>query len=339
MMFAQLCDLVLAYLTHPLSRVSYSDFVTKICDSDDGQFQAAFEDLIARKIIVQPNDGDDDEITVTAKGYKLIEKGGETGVITTYLSLQKPAQELDAVLNESWKIKDLDTARLGNLEQRARELMRDWFDPADQLIVDLDALPQTVSEEEKRTWFPASPEEVAKGRFRSRRNRFKELIAKAVAERVAREIREFKAPNATKTSTRRRSKSGNERKFYIRAETVHMAEKHFENKGNAGIVGEVQKIDQFQQLWLQSESKIDLSSLSSQLGTLRRAMKDRAKDEEPDHDAAIGAIASAESEAKKGNGSKALEYLATAGKWALDIAKEIGVSIAASAIEKATGMG
>jgi hypothetical protein len=42
------------------------------------------------------------------------------------------------------------------------------------------------------------------------------------------------------------------------------------------------------------------------------------------HHAAIGAIASAEIEARKGNGEKTLQYLARAGEWSFDTATQIG---------------
>lgn len=66
------------------------------------------------------------------------------------------------------------------------------------------------------------------------------------------------------------------------------------------------------------------------------SLKKEAK--EPEHDSAIGAIASAETEAKKGNKAKALEYLAQAGQWALDVATKIGVGVATVAIKAALGI-
>jgi len=42
--------------------------------------------------------------------------------------------------------------------------------------------------------------------------------------------------------------------------------------------------------------------------------------------------------AKEGNGPKALEYLKAAGKWAMDTATKVGVSVASDALTKAIGM-
>jgi hypothetical protein len=44
------------------------------------------------------------------------------------------------------------------------------------------------------------------------------------------------------------------------------------------------------------------------------------------------------SPAKEGNGPKALEYLKMAGKWALDKASKIGLSVAAAALKAALGL-
>jgi len=57
-----------------------------------------------------------------------------------------------------------------------------------------------------------------------------------------------------------------------------------------------------------------------------------------EHHAAIGAVASAEIEAKQNNGPQVLECLSKAGRWTLDSATKIGVVVAASAIKTALGM-
>jgi hypothetical protein len=49
---------------------------------------------------------------------------------------------------------------------------------------------------------------------------------------------------------------------------------------------------------------------------------------------AIGAIAAAEAEAKNGDESKTLDYLAKGGQWALDMAIKLGVPVAVEAIKK-----
>jgi hypothetical protein len=46
-------------------------------------------------------------------------------------------------------------------------------------------------------------------------------------------------------------------------------------------------------------------------------------------------VGDAEQAAEDGDGQTALEYLKKAGKWALDVAKEIGVSVASEALKTA----
>lgn len=92
----------------------------------------------------------------------------------------------------------------------------------------------------------------------------------------------------------------------------------------------------FNQVWNQLSNSIDLPSLSSELSKLRAKLKEKATDAE--HDIAVGSLALAEQAAKKGDGSKTLEYLAKAGKWALDAATQIGTTVAAEAIKKSIGM-
>jgi len=79
--------------------------------------------------------------------------------------------------------------------------------------------------------------------------------------------------------------------------------------------------------------QIDLGALAAELAQLRAELKANAT--EPEHDMAIGAVAAAESEAKKGDQSKTLEYLSKAGNWAIDIASKIGVAVATDALKRA----
>jgi hypothetical protein len=78
----------------------------------------------------------------------------------------------------------------------------------------------------------------------------------------------------------------------------------------------------------------DLAALARELPMLRTALLERAK--APEQYAAIGAVATAELEAKTGDSSKvakALGTLGSAGKWVFDTAKEIGVQVAAEIIK------
>ena len=87
----------------------------------------------------------------------------------------------------------------------------------------------------------------------------------------------------------------------------------------------------FNQIWNENKDDIDLQALAFELSKLRLKLKEEAS--EPEHDSSIGAIASAESYAKKGDGPKVLEYLSKAGKWALDTATKIGVPVATEALK------
>jgi len=89
----------------------------------------------------------------------------------------------------------------------------------------------------------------------------------------------------------------------------------------------------FQQIWNQTSGNIDLEKLKSELATLRNAM--RGEPSSPDHDIAIGNVAAAEKAVGDGYGAKALEYLAQAGKWTLEVAQTIGVNIAITALKAA----
>ncbi|MBV8265827.1 MAG: hypothetical protein JO252_05725 [Planctomycetaceae bacterium] len=93
----------------------------------------------------------------------------------------------------------------------------------------------------------------------------------------------------------------------------------------------------YQQLWNQAGSSIDLPTLAEELGRLRATMRREAS--EPEHDEALGAVASAEKAAKQSDGPRALEYLKAAGKWTLGIAEKIGTELAVAAMKKTMGEG
>lgn len=86
----------------------------------------------------------------------------------------------------------------------------------------------------------------------------------------------------------------------------------------------------------QGQEKIDLPTLANELAALRAEMKKSAT--EPEHDMAVGAIAAAEADAKKGDETSVMDHLASAGKWALDLAVKIGVPVAIDAIRKSGGL-
>jgi hypothetical protein len=108
--------------------------------------------------------------------------------------------------------------------------------------------------------------------------------------------------------------------------------------GQAGVVGPGGHAHDmtFNQIWNQAGSDIDLSVLASELSELRARLKEEAMD--PDHDIAVGEVASAERAAREGDGPTVLEHLAKAGQWALDVATRIGVPVAVAALKTALGL-
>jgi hypothetical protein len=102
--------------------------------------------------------------------------------------------------------------------------------------------------------------------------------------------------------------------------------------GQAGAVGPRSKAmsNTFQQIWNENSGNLDLNELTTELGTLRKALSEKAT--EADHYVALGNVAAAEHAAKSGDGPKALQYLRNAGAWALDTAKDIAAKIAVEAI-------
>jgi hypothetical protein len=127
---------------------------------------------------------------------------------------------------------------------------------------------------------------------------------------------------------------GDEGKIF--AKEVIMGDKYEAGQAGAMGLGAHAHDMNFNQVWNQFGNSIDLPLLATELSKLRAELKEKATD--ADHDIAVGSLALAEQAAKKGDGSKTLEYLARAGKWALDAATQIGTSIAAEAIKKSLGM-
>jgi CheY-like chemotaxis protein len=92
----------------------------------------------------------------------------------------------------------------------------------------------------------------------------------------------------------------------------------------------------FNQVWDQSSGEIDLPNLAKELEALRIELSKSASS--ADDYSEIGSIANAETEAKNGDGSKALEYLSKSSKWTLDVAQKIGVGVALAAIKVSLGI-
>ncbi|HET9533305.1 MAG TPA: hypothetical protein VFQ92_23325 [Blastocatellia bacterium] len=124
--------------------------------------------------------------------------------------------------------------------------------------------------------------------------------------------------------------------FNFRIGEFTMGDKY--NVGQAGAVGPHSHAHDmnFNQIWNQMSGDVSPAQLADDLAKLREALLKEAK--EPEEYSQIGAVASAEVEAKNGQGSKALEYLSKTGKWVLDVATKIGTTVAAAAIKESLGI-
>lgn len=83
------------------------------------------------------------------------------------------------------------------------------------------------------------------------------------------------------------------------------------------------------------ENVPDLAQLAEELARLREALRQNAKHIE--HDIAVSEVGQAEKAATDKNFPKALEHLNKAGRWAFEIAKELGVSVAVDMMKRAGG--
>ena len=122
------------------------------------------------------------------------------------------------------------------------------------------------------------------------------------------------------------------------AEEITMNSDIYKTQGQTGAVGpgaHAHDIN-FNQLWNQYSSKIDLKQLAEELSNLRDSLIQKA--DEPEHYRAIAEVSEAETSAKDSNGPKVLKHLKKAGKWAFSVAENIGTTIAAEALKKAMGL-
>lgn len=84
-----------------------------------------------------------------------------------------------------------------------------------------------------------------------------------------------------------------------------------------------------------AKDTIDYDALIAELAMLREKMKELAAETDSDRDLEIGAIAAAEAAARADEPEGVLASLAKAGKWTLEIAEKIGVSLATEFLKKA----
>jgi hypothetical protein len=124
---------------------------------------------------------------------------------------------------------------------------------------------------------------------------------------------------------------------------MHMsfASEEYNVGGGAGAVGHqahasTVNIANYQQAWQSMQSKVDLGELASELGILKAKMVPQATS--PQQFAALAEVASAQEAAEQKDGPTILSHLKRAGTWALDVAKEIGVTIASDVIKSSLGI-
>jgi hypothetical protein len=118
----------------------------------------------------------------------------------------------------------------------------------------------------------------------------------------------------------------------------HVMGDQYNISGQAGAVGPQSHAHDmtFSQIWNQIEKNGDISRLADELRRLREAMEREAAD--PGHKVAVAAVEAAEHSARQKDGPKTIEFLKTAGKWALSVAEKIGVDLAKEAIKGALGI-
>lgn len=113
----------------------------------------------------------------------------------------------------------------------------------------------------------------------------------------------------------------------------------FNVAGDAAVVAgrgsHVHDVD-FTKLWSGAESQIDLELLARDLSILREELKKEPLS--PEQDVSVGAVAAAEMAAQNGDGATALENLAKAGTWVLEVAQKVGVAVAVAASKAALGL-
>jgi hypothetical protein len=81
-----------------------------------------------------------------------------------------------------------------------------------------------------------------------------------------------------------------------------------------------------------------VARLAAELSELRKALRQSSDPDDPQHDIEMGAVAQAEQAASKGDQEGALNHLKGVGKWCLEVATKIGVSLAAEAIKHSIGL-
>ena len=116
---------------------------------------------------------------------------------------------------------------------------------------------------------------------------------------------------------------------------IYMGSKYNISGGQQGAVGDGASVSDLTQNQF-VQQPVDVEALAEELGRVAQAARLRATDHE--QRIATAHLESAEEEAKKGDGPKALEYLKSAGKWVLEVAEEVGAKVTAEVIKSQLGL-
>jgi hypothetical protein len=120
---------------------------------------------------------------------------------------------------------------------------------------------------------------------------------------------------------------------------IHVANAEYNvDRSQVGVVGPNAHVHDvtFEQRLEQEASSFDLKVLAEQLDLLQNELTKQAT--ERDHYAAIVAVSDAAADARQNKGADAFAKLRAAGKWALDVATNIGANVAAQALKVALGL-
>jgi hypothetical protein len=122
-------------------------------------------------------------------------------------------------------------------------------------------------------------------------------------------------------------------------ETLNIVREQYNVSGTAGAVGPAATFqgNLLAQAWSQcSFGEDQLGVLSEELVRLAEALK--GESEHSDIDATMGAIAAAESAARRGDGPTVFNHLRNAGRWCLGIAEKLAVPLATEALRRALSL-
>jgi hypothetical protein len=146
------------------------------------------------------------------------------------------------------------------------------------------------------------------------------VLHKEVAEEA---LRQIKAEYEIRIAKLEGERDSLEKCFNQAIEKPRIFFKHFKK---------IEKGDTYNITWNQVSQDVDLTKLQDELSILKEAVRREAKSSEQYR--ALAEVSDAETAVKAGKGSKVVEHLKKAGKWAFDVARDIGTDVAAEVIKK-----